>query len=146
MKLTVEQRLDCAETEIHIVCGMMDAKLKKLLETVRLYSFSVMGVQDGVERPVPLEEIFYFDSADNKTFLYLKNEVLSCSQKLYELETLLADTAFVRISKNCIVNTMAVSHVQAQFSGRLLARLQNGESVVVSKHYARAFREKFRQQ
>ena len=143
MKLIVEQSLDCTETEIHIRCGLMDERLKHLIEQVRLFSFSVMAEKDGASMPVVLEDIYYFDSVDNKTFLYVEKDVYRCDKKLYELESLLTGTSFVRISKNCIVNTAVVTSVRAQLSGRLEATLKNNEKVRVSKHYIKDFREKF---
>lgn len=99
--------------------------------------------EDGVPVSVPLEEIFYFESVDSRTFLYCEDRVLRCGQKLYELEELLESTFFLRVSKNCILNSAVVSSVRAQLSGRVEAQLTNGEKVLISKHYAQAFRDKF---
>ena len=143
MKLVIEQSLDCQETEIKITCGLMDERLKRLIEQIKLYSFSITAEKDGITVPVPLEQIYYFESVDNKTFLYLNKDIYRCDKRLYELETLFDTTPFVRISKNCIVNTAMVVSVRAQFSGRLEATLKNGEKLLVSKHYIKDFRDKF---
>lgn len=143
MKLTIEQELSRQEPEIIIKCGLMDDRLKRLVEQIKLYSFSLSAKKDGMLRQVPLEEIYYFESVDNRTFLYRRDEVLDCEAKLYELEERLRETTFVRVSKNCILNTAVVSGVRAQLNGRLEAVLENGERLAVSKHYVRDFREKF---
>lgn len=143
MKLIVEQSLNCEETEIKITCGLMDDTLKRLIEQIRTYTFSVTGEKYGEKTAIPLEKIYYFDSADNRTYIYIENDVYSCAKKLYELEEILYTTAFVRISKNCIVNTVMVERVKAQFSGRLEITLKNNEKLLVSKHYLKAFRGKF---
>lgn len=145
MKLLIEQSLDCKETVIKITCGIMDERLKRLVEQIRLYSFSIIGKKEGASIPVPLEQIYYFDTAENKTFLYVEKDIYECDKKLYELESHLGETPFVRISKNCILNTAIVVSVKAHFSGRLEANLKNGEKVVVSKHYLKEFRDKFQQ-
>lgn len=145
MKLLVEQSLDCKETEIRITCGLMDERLKRLIEQIRLFSFSVTAEKGGLTIPVALEDVYYFDTVDNKTFLYVEKEVYRCDKKLYEMEAQLADTPFVRISKNCLLNTSVVASVRAQFSGRLEATLKNKEKVIVSKHYLKEFRDKFEQ-
>ena len=142
MKLLVEQSLDCKEVEIKITYGYLDDRLKRLIEQIRLFSFSVSAEKDGVLRQIALEDIYYFDTVDNKTFLYDRKDVYRCDRKLYELEEELANTPFIRISKSCILNAAAVSSVRAQLSGRLEATLKNGEKVIVSKHYIRAFRDK----
>lgn len=143
MKLIIEQDMNRGEPEIIVRCGLMDERLARLVEQLRLYSFSVPAWKDGVSRQVPLELIFYFESVDNKTFLYTEKEVLECERKLYELEELLVHTSFVRVSKNCILNAAAVAGVQAQLNGRLEARLRSGEKLIVSKHYVPDFRAKF---
>lgn len=145
MKLLVEQSLDCKETEIKITCGLMDERLKRLIEQIRLFSFSVTAEKDGVSLPIALEDIYYFDTVNNKTFLYLAKDVYQCDKKLYELEAQLVETPFIRISKNCILNTTIVTSMRAQFSGRLEATLKNNEKVIISKHYIKGFRDKFEQ-
>ncbi len=143
MKLTIEQSLEYSDVEIKITCGLIDGRLKQLIEQIKLYSFSVMAEKDGMSVPVALEEIYYIESVDNRVFLYKDREVYLCSKKLYELETALSETSFVRISKSCILNTAFVSSVKAQFSGRLEATLANNEKLLISKHYINAFRAKF---
>lgn len=143
LKLLIEQLPECKEVEIKITCKLIDNRLKRLIEQIQLYSFTVMAKKDGLLIPVPLEEIYYFDAVDSKVFLYKDQEVYLCSKKLYELEELLSDTPFVRISKNCILNTAFVESVKAQFSGRLEATLSNKEKLIISKHYLPEFREKF---
>ena len=142
LKLVVEQSLNCGETEIRITCGLMDDRLKKLIEQIRLFSFSIEAEKDGVTLPIALENVYYFEAVDDRTFLYAEKDVYSCGKKLYELEAQLEDTPFLRISKNCILNTAVVASVRAQLNGRLEAELANGEKVIVSKHYMRSFRDK----
>ncbi len=144
MKLLIEQSLDCKETEIKITCNLMDERLSRLIEQIRLFSFSVTGTKDGVASMIPLEQIFYFDSVENKTYLYVEKDVYQCDKKLYELEQLLKETTFVRISKSCILNAEKVIEVKAQLNGRLEVKLLNLEKVLVSKHYIREFKEKFK--
>ena len=105
MKLLIEQSLNVKEPEITIKCGIMDERLKELIEYIKLYSFSVVGIKDKVKKSVPLESIYYFESVDNKTFLYTLNEVYECQEKLYELEEILKSTSFVRVNKKCILKS-----------------------------------------
>ena len=143
MKITIEQLEPGGQEEIIIRCTEVDSELLRLVTAVknrrsRLTAYS----GDGIVKLSP-EEIFYFESVDNKTFLYTEKSVYRCDNKLYELESMLGDTSFVRISKSCILNSSAVESVRAEFSGRLEAKLKNGEKVLVSKHYLGAFRAKF---
>lgn len=143
MKLTIEQNLDIRETEILVRCALVDDRLRALLEQIRLYGFSIAARQGERRLQIALEDIFYIESVDDRTFLYVEGDVLECDLRLYELEKQLEHTAFVRCAKNCILNTQRIQSVRALYNGRLEATLQNDERVVVSRHYVPAVKERF---
>ncbi len=143
MKLTIEQSEEFDEPEITIKCGMMDDRLESIIRHIRLNMFSVTGVKDGVTKVLSLGEIFYFDSIDERTFIYLESDVYECSMKLYELEEQLAKAHFVRISKSCIVNIMKLDSVRPMLNSRYEAKLENGEKLIISRHYLPDFKRVF---
>ncbi len=138
MKLLIDQSPENEEVEIIIKCGLIDARLEKLIEQVRLYFFSVAAKRDGKTFQLRLEDIFYFESVDSHTFAYTEKEVYECSMRLYELEDQIAKTDFVRISKSCILNVTTLKNVRGLLNGRMEAELENGEKVVVTRHYVEA--------
>jgi DNA-binding LytR/AlgR family response regulator len=143
MKLVVEQSNEYIEPEIRISCSYIDKRLSRLIENVNLFLFSIKVQKGDAEISVALEDIYYFDTVDNKVFLYTEKEVYQCDKKLYEIEAAYANTPLLRISKNCVLNIFCVVSVQTQLSGRLEAILKNGEKVIVSRHYIKPFRDKF---
>ena len=143
MKLLIEQSDQYTDAEIVIKCGMMDDRLESIIQHIRLHMFSVAGVKDGETKIFPLDDIFYFDSTDERTFLYLENDVYECSLKLYELEEQLEKANFVRISKSCIVNIMKLDSVRPLLNSRYEAKLENGEKLIISRHYLPGFKRKF---
>ncbi len=143
MKLTIEQSNGTDEVEIVVRCGLIDERLSALLAQIRLYAFSLTGVKDGQHYVVSMEEVQYIESVDETTFLYRADDVLTCAHKLYELESVLAGGRFQRISKSTILNLAALESVAPQFDGRFEARLKSGEILIVSRHYAKAFKQKF---
>ena len=140
MKLTLIQDLAVPETEITIRCAGIDARLQRLIDHIRQYGFSITGYQDNKEYRLPLETICYMDSADGRTFLYQKEGVYECRETLAVLEDILKRTVFVRISKNCILNTAYLDHVEPLFNHRLKAVLTNGETLVVTRSYVELLR------
>ena len=66
----------------------------------------------------------------------------SSELKLYEIEELLMNTSFVRISKSCILNTDVLDKVKISLNGKMEATLQNGEKVLITRHYVPAFKKK----
>ena len=143
MKLLIEQSDQYTDAEIVIKCGMMDDRLESIIQHIRLHMFSVAGVKDGETKIFPLGDIYYFDSTDERTFLYLENDVYECSLKLYELEEQLEKANFVRISKSCIVNIMKLDSVRPLLNSRYEAKLENGEKLIISRHYQPGFKRKF---
>ena len=79
---------------------------------------------------------------DSHTFAYTEKEVYECSMRLYELEDQIAKTDFVRISKSCILNVTTLKNVRGLLNGRMEAELENGEKVVVTRHYVEALKKK----
>lgn len=144
MKLTLIQDLAVPETEITIRCTGVDARLQRLIDHIRQYGFSITGYQENKEYQLPLETIFYMDSADGRTFLYQKEGVYECRDTLAVLENKLKKTTFVRISKNCILNTTYLDHVEPLFNHRLKAVLSNSETLVVTRSYVELLRNSLR--
>lgn len=68
MKLIVNQDLQIPETEITIRCACMDSRLERLINQIRQYAFSLTGYQEDKEYQLPLDQIFFIDSVDGKTF------------------------------------------------------------------------------
>lgn len=73
---------------------------------------------------------------DGRTFFYTNDAVLETRLKLYEMEERLSDCDFLRISKNCVVNFRRIGALSPDLNGRMLATLENGERIVISRQYA----------
>ena len=143
MKLLVKKSADYKETEIIIKCEKVDDRLDNIIQYIRQNTFSITGVKDGHTKIIPTDDVFYFDSTDERTFIYLESDVYECSMKLYELEQQLADANFVRISKSCIVNLMKLDSVRPLINSRYEAKLENGEKLIISRHYLPDFKARF---
>lgn len=144
MKLSIHQGEHIAETEIIINCAYMDERLQKLADYIRQFSFSLEGESDGKLYQIPVEQIFYMETVDNKTFLYSCEHTYSCKQTLSALEEKLRNMTFVRISKSCLLNVSYLKCVSPYINHRLKAELQNGEQLIISRNYVEALKEKLR--
>lgn len=141
--LIIDECEDYEKVKIIIKCPKIDAKLAHLIEQIKQYDISLVGKKNGSTYPLIASDLYYIESVDNKSFLYDEKEVYESDVKLYEFEQLVADTNFIRISKNLIVNTSYVDSVRALFNGKFEATLTNGEKVIVNRHYVKAFKMKF---
>lgn len=82
-----------------------------------------------------IPDVYYFEAVDNKVFIYGKDKVFESKQKLYELEDMSQGKKFFRASKSVIINLTKISYVRPSISGRFEAKLDNGDSVAVSRQY-----------
>ena len=146
MKFILEQSDEWSEVEIRVRCGQIDKPLEKLIDQIRLYGFSVIGEKDGETYSINLEHIFYFETVDNHTYVYCENNVYECKQKLYELEARLEAMNFQRISRSCILNIYKLLSIRTLLYGRMEVTLENGEKLIVNRHYAEVLRQKIEEQ
>lgn len=142
MKLTIEQSLDNDEIEITIKCGVMDERLRKLIEGLRQYSFSLQCKKDSEVYSIPLEEIYYIESTDKKTFVYCKSEVYETTNSLSDLGEKFNTANFIRVNKSCILNLSYVLKVNPLWNHRLEAILKNDEKIIITRHYIPDFKNK----
>ena len=89
----------------------------------------------GVVRQIDAGDVYYFDSLDNKVFLYLEQGVYEVKYKLYEIEEEYANTDFFRASKSVIINLAKVKQFAPDFGGRFEAQMKNGEKLIISRQY-----------
>lgn len=144
MKLTIHQKADCTENEILITCKVMDTRLKKLIECIQQFTFSLEGFSKDGLSSIPAESIYYIESVEKRTFLYQEKQIFESKSSLIALEIQLLNTPFIRVSKSCILNTNHLQSVKALANHHLEATLKNGEKVIVSRTYIHDLREKMR--
>lgn len=142
MKIEIIQNEAFTETEITIKANRIDEELSEIIACLSLIGSTVAGERDDTVSFIPLKDIYYFESVDNKTFFYTKDEVYEIKARLYELEQKLANTTFVRISKPVIANLRKLKSIKRTKGSRLEALLANGEKLIVSRQYVNDIKNK----
>lgn len=143
IKLTMDQSPKYEEEEIVVKYHKMTNSLGKLVDQIKLYSSTVIGKKDNISYSIMLSDVYYIESIDNKTFIYLSDEVYEMEFRLYEIEEELNKAGFIRINKSCILNLNRLSSVKALLNGKFEAYLDNGEKVIITRHYAPEFKKSF---
>ena len=98
-------------------------------------------MQDGNQYEIPVTDICYVEAVDNRVFLYTGQQVYETRQKLYELEEVLREKYFLRISKSMLLNLMKIKAIKPALNGRFMAILQSGEEIIISRKYVPALKE-----
>jgi len=122
------------EEEIIIRCHNLSPEILQLISKLKPQDLLIAYINNEVHRVRP-SDICYIETVDNKTFLYSKTEVYESKLKLYELEELLLNDDFLRVSKSSIINLNMLKSFSPTISGRLEAVLTNGERVIISRQY-----------
>lgn len=136
MKITIEEQKAAQDIEVTIVCVRADRRVLDIVARLRMLDRKVTGTADGCTRVLSAEDVLFIESVDKRTFIYTADTVLETGLRLYEMEELLADCDFLRITKGCIVNFRAITALKPDVNGRIIATLENGERVVISRRYA----------
>ena len=129
---------------IEIGCYKNDGKVNEIVRFVKSRQGAVIGNKDEKQFRLPVVDIFYIESVDDKTFIYMENDCYGSRKKLYEFEELLTSRDFARISKAVIVNLMKIVSIRPALNGRFLCKLTNGEEVIISRKYVPEIKEKLK--
>jgi len=141
-KILIETPGAGEEDTIIIRCRDLDHDLLTLIRTIKMSSETLLGYDnDSIHRVSP-KDVYYFETVDNHTYLYLKNRVLEFRQKLYQIEETFANSDYLRVSKSVILNITKIKSLSPAFSGRFEAILENGEKVIISRQYVSELKKK----
>ncbi|MDL5065442.1 LytTR family DNA-binding domain-containing protein [Clostridioides difficile] len=144
MKVIIETPPDGAEDEIIIRCRNLDDEMIKLIFNIKMQRESLIAYKnEQLYRINPLD-IYYFESIDNHTYLYCKNDVYEFKKKLYQIEEIFSNGDFLRISKSVILNLTKIDSIVPAFNGRFEAILDNGEKTIISRQYVPMLKKKLR--
>ena len=129
---------------IEIGCHRTDENIHEIVMFLKKRQGAVKGTKDDRQYQLPVVDIFYIESVDDRTFLYFEHDCYESRKKLYEFEALLASRHFARISKSVIINLMKIVSVSPALNGRFLCKLTNGEEVIISRKYVPEIKERLK--
>ena len=126
---------------LEIRCHTLSDEVREIVAFVKSRQGQLTGTADDRLYGVAVSDIYYIESVDNKSFFYTKNKVYESKQKLYELEELLGEKHFLRVSKSVLLNLMKVSAIKPALNSKFTAVLFSGEQVVISRKYVPALKK-----
>lgn len=135
MQVCVEVQEDAEETVVTIRCREKNASIDKLIATLKMMDRQMAVFRDGDRTSLDLEDIFYIETVDGKSFVYTAEAVYETQERLYVLEAQLEPYRFVRIHKSAIVNLKHIQAIRAYINRRLLLTMENGEQLIASRQY-----------
>lgn len=142
MKITIEEIDSDIEEEIILRCHEIDVDMVRLLKQISNVNQGLVGYKGEEIHRLFMDDVYYFEVVDNKSFLYCKDEVYESKLKLYEFEELCRGTNLFRASKSMIINSSKIDYVSPSFSGRFEVSFFNKEKVIVSRQYVNELKKR----
>lgn len=126
--------------QMEIRCHEVSEEVREIVAFVKSRQGQLSGIQEGKQYEIPVTDICYIEAVDEKVFLYTIKQVYETRQRLYELEEVLKEKYFLRVSKSLLLNLMKVKSIKPALNGRLTAVLKNGEEIIISRKYVPALK------
>ena len=121
--------------QMEIRCHEENDRIREIVTFVKSRQGQLTGVIEGKHYEIPVTDVYYVESVDDRVFIYGREKVYETGQKLYELERILREKYFLRVSKSLILNLMKITAIKPALNGRYSAILQSKEEVIISRKY-----------
>ncbi|TQO56169.1 LytTR family DNA-binding domain-containing protein [Paraclostridium bifermentans] len=141
MNVIVEEQEDLTEDQVVIYCREENQEIRKIKGFIKNINTKLCASLDFKKVMITPDEIYYIESVDKKTFVYIKDKVLGCSLKLYEIEDRFKEFSFFRANKSTIVNVMYIKDINILLNRNLLVTLESKEKITISRRDVKDFRK-----
>lgn len=99
---------------------------------------TIIGYTESKEAVnIRVEDILYFEAVGELVFAYLEQSMYEIHRRLYQVEASLQQSYIRRASKSMLINVDRIISVRSALNGRLYAKMENGEDVLISRNYAK---------
>lgn len=134
------EKIESGEEEIIIRYQVMTPQIKDMIEYVSAQAPPIIGAIEKEQYILGCNEIYYFESVENRVFAYTRNESYEVKHTLNELESMLQNHKFFRCNKSIIVNIKKIQSLKSNVGNRIDVTLDNQEHLIISRRYAKEFR------
>lgn len=126
------------ETSITINAPEMNQDVQNLIKyisNIDIIPNQIVANDDNKIYFIDLENIICFFSKNKYNYVRTKEGAYRVRYKLYELEDILKNKNFIRISNSCIINMNQVKYFDTSILGTISVHLKDSTHEVVSKRY-----------
>lgn len=104
MKIETKISDEFEEICIQIQAPSLTEEVKDIVRVIAKFKSQILATKDNRIFPIELEDVICFYSKERQNFVKTMEDTYEIQYKLYELEEVLADKGFIRISNSCIIN------------------------------------------
>lgn len=137
-----QEKITSGEEEIILRYQDLTSEWKDILRYLEGKKTTVIGKKQGKQYLLRPDDIYYFESVDNNLFAYGKDSEYQVEDTLTEIEEKLKMHGFFRCNKSFVINMNRIQSLKSEIGNRIDAKMDNGEHLIVSRRYAKEFRER----
>ena len=141
MKAYVKKITDREAEQVIIECVEVTKEVRDIYTYALTKGTELSGMSGDQLKRFRLEDVCYFEAVDEKSFAYTTENVYELKLRLYEIEQAYESYHFVRCSKSVVLNLMQLDGISPALNGRFLARMKNGEKLMISRQYAQSLKK-----
>lgn len=139
MKVNEYEQREILEDRIDFYYRSRTKEVNEILDFLRKHRQKLIGKSNNIEIVFSLNEVYYFESVDKKTFAYLNDKVVQMEVSLQNLENVYFELGFVRVNKSTILNVYKINSLKPELNMRVIALLDNGEKIQINRSYKAKF-------
>lgn len=139
MKINLFQKKELCEEYADIYYSEMSEEIRNICSIFGEKNFELYGIEDEEKQLLPIQDIYYFESVEKRTFAYMRTKVYQIQYNLTELEDRLSEQGFIRINKSVVINIFKIKKIRSELNMRVQAQLLNKEEIMISRHYKTGF-------
>ena len=144
MKILTETDKKYEEIELHVCNNALTDEVRAIVgELHEIYDYNITGTDEtGNKRLIRRAEILSAYSEGQRVIVLTGDGRYVVQKKLYELETELGDTNFIRISRSEIVNIRKIKSLDLSITGTIRLVMKTGYETYVSRRNVAKIKEK----
>jgi len=131
------------EDKLNIVFNHSDIpRVSKMMDLIALgEELYLTGSNEFGQKNVESRNFNYFVVDGDDVFGVLGNIRLLIRMKLYEIEEMLVNKNFIRVSKYCLINIGKIDYIRTALNSKLDLQMKNGDHVEVNRSYLKEFKK-----
>lgn len=118
--------------------------VESLIRKIGRMDISFVGKTQEGSVSVGISDVYYIENVERKLFIYTEGDVYRFDGSMSDIESRIEDTALVRISRTCIMNTDHLKEIRQIRNSHLEAVMDNDEKLIVSRKYLPDIKRIFR--
>ncbi|MBP1562439.1 MAG: LytTR family transcriptional regulator DNA-binding domain-containing protein [Oscillospiraceae bacterium] len=142
MRVDVKNVPSAEDERVVLECVELTEDFRDIREYALMKGNMLTGYIDDAAFQLGLPDVIYFEAVGELVFAYTENEVYEIKSRLYEIEQNYSEQMFMRCSKSIIANISKIESFRPAPDTRLIAKMKNGEEIVISRMYAKSLKQR----